>query len=110
MLRFYIVTCLKENYATCSKEKDATTLDNRSLQGQCKEVVHDLDCSTGKFLQNDTAQLSDDLPDLENKVTYIDQSGLSNLNNPLIVIDIDDIPINPDDTVQFGPFPSSDEP
>ncbi|KAL3873523.1 hypothetical protein ACJMK2_036629 [Sinanodonta woodiana] len=77
---------------------------------QCKEVADDLDFSTGKFLQNDTAQLSDDLPDLENNVTYIDQSGLSNLKNPLTAIDIDDIPIDPDDTVQFGPFPSSDEP
>ncbi|KAL3877487.1 hypothetical protein ACJMK2_035187 [Sinanodonta woodiana] len=54
--------------------------------------------------------ISNDLPDLENNVTYIDQSGLSNLKNPLTVIDIDDIPIDPDDTVQFGPFPSSDEP
>ncbi|KAL3877116.1 hypothetical protein ACJMK2_034871, partial [Sinanodonta woodiana] len=77
---------------------------------QCKEVADDLDFSTGKFLQNDTAQLSDDLPDRENNVTYIDQSGLSNLQNHLTVIDMYDIPNDPDDTVQFGPFPSSDEP
>ncbi|KAL3856379.1 hypothetical protein ACJMK2_011147, partial [Sinanodonta woodiana] len=48
---------------------------------------------------NDTAQLSDDLPDLENNVTYIDQSGLSNLKKSV-----------DHDTVQFGPFPSNDEP
>ncbi|KAL3855623.1 hypothetical protein ACJMK2_014834 [Sinanodonta woodiana] len=49
------------------------------------------------------------LPDLENNVTYIDQSGLSNLINALTLINIDDIPINPDDTIQFRPFPSSDK-
>ncbi|KAL3831927.1 hypothetical protein ACJMK2_023617 [Sinanodonta woodiana] len=87
-----------------------TMMNGDEKKSKKARLIETLRGNTGKFLQNDTAQLSDDLPDLENNVTYIDQSGLSNLKNPLTVIDIDDIPIDPDNTVQFGPFPSSDEP
>ncbi|KAL3859258.1 hypothetical protein ACJMK2_009485 [Sinanodonta woodiana] len=79
------------------------SIDKHSTKEDILKIAKDLFFPNGKSYH-------DDLPDLENNVTYIDQSGLSNLKNPLTVIDIDDIPIDPDDTVQFGPFPSSDKP